>query len=85
MSDRVTNLHTVWMSGHPLGVECECGRRALLSHDKIDAHSGNMKELRQLKFKCLACGSRKVTFRIFQTEAAAQAFEAEADRPGPRF
>jgi hypothetical protein len=63
----------------------ECGRRVLLSHDKIDARDGNMTELRFLKFKCLACGSRMVTFRIFYSEAAARAFEAEADRPGPRF
>ncbi len=42
---RAPNLHTVACSGQPLGVECVCGRRTLLAHDKIDAFKGNMKEL----------------------------------------
>jgi DNA-directed RNA polymerase subunit N (RpoN/RPB10) len=35
MVDRAPNLHTVYMSGQPLGVECVCGRRTLLSHAQL--------------------------------------------------
>ena len=52
------NLHSVYVTLQPLGVECmQCQHRAALAHDKIGAYSGNMKELRQLSFKCTACGS----------------------------
>ena len=52
------NLHSVDASGHPLALVCNaCGHRAALEHEKIDAHSGNMKLLRDLSFKCSKCGS----------------------------
>ena len=81
------NLHSVYMSSQPLGVECVCGRRLLLSHEQLGGCQGNMKELRRLQqqLKCLSCGARPKELRIFQSEEAAKAFELEADRPGTRF
>lgn len=39
-------------------MECiECQHRAALAHDKVGAHPGNMKPVRQLSFKCTECGS----------------------------
>jgi hypothetical protein len=53
------NLHTVYMYGQPLGVECRgCGHRALAFADKVDELKGNMRELHRLRFRCSACGSR---------------------------
>ena len=63
---RVQNLHSVFMSGQPLGVECACGRRQLLSHKQLGGCDGNMKELRRLKeqLKCLGCGQRPKELRV---------------------
>jgi hypothetical protein len=87
MVDRAPNLHSVYMSGQPLGVECECGRRALLSHAQLGGCKGDMKELRRLKeqLKCLGCGKRPKELKTFVNAEQARAFELEADRPGPRF
>jgi hypothetical protein len=87
MAERADNLHTVFMSGQPLGVECVCGRRQLLTHAQLGGCRGNMKELRQLKkqLKCRACGQRPKDLRTFYTAEQVQAFEMEHDRPGPRF
>ena len=75
MVERTPNLHTVAVSGQPLGVECVCGRRVLLAHDKIGARQGNMKELRrQEQLKCLGCGQ--------PAERAQNLFDR---RTGPRF
>jgi hypothetical protein len=84
---RVQNLHSVFVSGQPLGVECVYGRRMLLSHVQLGGCDGNMKELRRLReqLKCLGCGKRPKELRVFLNEADARAFELEADRPGPRF
>ena len=54
------NLHTVYMYGQPLGVECNgCGRRALAFADRVNGFKGNMRELRTLRFLCSKCGSRE--------------------------
>ena len=81
------NLHSVYMSSQPLSVECQCGRRQLLSHEQLGGCQGNMMELRHLKekLKCRACGKRPKELKVFQTVEQARAFELEADRPGPRF
>ncbi len=75
------------MSSQPLGVECACGRRVLLTHEQLGGCQGNMKELRRLKdqLKCLGCGQRPKELRIFGTAEQARAFELEADQPGSRF
>jgi hypothetical protein len=87
MVDRAPNLHTVYMSGQSLGVECVCGRRTLLSHAQLGGCKGDMKELRRLKeqLKCLGCGKRPKELKVFINEAEARAFELEQDQPGPRF
>lgn len=63
--DRVENLHTLDCYGGPLGVECRCGRKAIVSGAALGAHSGNMRELRTLRFVCRECGSRDWTGYIF--------------------
>jgi hypothetical protein len=73
------NLRSVYMTSQPLGVECmQCQRRAALAHDKIDAHSGNMKEVRQLSFKCTTCGSVANTLYMFHSQGEVDAFLAGA-------
>lgn len=57
--DGVQNLHTLDGYGGPLGVECRCGRRALVPPEALGAHSGNMREIRTLRFVCRECGSRQ--------------------------
>jgi hypothetical protein len=42
--DSRDNLHSVHSTCQPLGMKCmQCQHRAALAHDKIGAHSGNMK------------------------------------------
>ena len=55
------------MRGHggPLGVECSCGRRAIVQAAALGAHSGHMKPIKDLKFVCRECGSREWTAVIF--------------------
>ena len=59
------NLHSVDAYGHPLGIVCECGRRALLGLDVTRAHRGSMKLIRDLKLVCRECGSRKFVAFLF--------------------
>lgn len=72
---RTPNLHTVYMHGQPLGVECRsCGHRALAFADKIDECRADMTELRDLRFKCSACGSRDWRGWLFFKTAEAEAW-----------
>jgi hypothetical protein len=60
--DGCENGHTAYVYGHPLGAECEaCGHRALMELDKLGSLNGNMKLLRDFKFKCSSWGSRDVS------------------------
>lgn len=71
----VENLHSLWHSHLPLGVECGCGHRALVDARTLGAHDGNMKELRSLKLRCTACRARgdfKAT--VFSRQDEADAF-----------
>ncbi len=68
------NLRTLALSGHPLGVECGCGHRALVEGKVFGAHEGNMKELADLRLKCTACGSRPKVVRLFYSQAQVDAF-----------
>jgi hypothetical protein len=79
------SLHSVYLSKLPLGVECACGRRALVDPAKVDARDAKMMELRFVKerLKCLKCGKPPTELRVFASESEMRAFEA--DRPGPRF
>lgn len=63
--DGAHNLHTLDSYGGPLGVECRCGRRALVPPEALGAHAGNMREIRRLKFVCRECGSREWRGFIF--------------------
>ncbi len=68
------NLHTLAHSHHPLGVECPCGRRALVDGKVLGAHDGNMTELDHLPLKCSVCGSRPKVVRLFYSQADVDAF-----------
>lgn len=61
----IENLHTLDCYGGPLGVECACGRRAIVPAAALGAHSGNMREIRSLLFVCRECGSRQWTGFLF--------------------
>lgn len=63
--DGIQNLHTLHGYGGPLGVECRCGRRALVPPEALGARAGNMREIRSLKFVCRECGSREWRGFIF--------------------
>lgn len=69
------NLHTLYMYRHGLGVECSsCRRRAVALADKVDDFKGDMRELRDLRFKCTACGSHDWTGCLFVTDAEQEAW-----------
>lgn len=55
------NLHTIYMYGHALGVECKgCSHRALAFAGRdLDDFRANMRELRTLRFVCSKCNSRE--------------------------
>jgi DNA-directed RNA polymerase subunit RPC12/RpoP len=59
------NLRTLWCHGGPLGIECPCGRRAIVPPEALDAHPGNMRAISSLRFVCRECGSRAWTGWIF--------------------
>lgn len=61
----VENLHTLHCYGGPLGVECRCGRRAVVPATALDAHAGNMRQIRSLPFVCQECGAREWTGFLF--------------------
>lgn len=63
--DGIQNLHTLDSYGGPLGVECRCGRRALVPPEALGARPGNMREIRSLAFVCRECGSRQWRGVIF--------------------
>jgi hypothetical protein len=69
------NLHTLAVDGMlPLGVECGCGRRALVDARRLDAFAGNMRSLRSLRFVCQACGSRDWMGWLFTNRDEVDAF-----------
>ena len=63
--DGIENLHTLDCYGGPLGVECACGRRAIVPAAALGAHPGNMRQIRSLPFVCRECGSRAWTGWLF--------------------
>ena len=70
-------LHSLAHSGYPLGVECTCGRRSLLSAAQVGARDGNMTEIRNLRLKCTGCDSRSDwTGAIFSAQKQFDDFEA---------
>jgi hypothetical protein len=77
----IDNLHKVWCSGQPLCVLCRrCLHRAALDHDRIGARSGNMTELREVRFVCSRCGGRDVETRIVHRDADIKRFFDEYRR-----
>lgn len=66
--DGVQNLHTLHGYRGPLGVECTCGRRGVVSAKTLGLYPGNIREIRALPFICRECGSRKWTGWIFTPE-----------------
>jgi hypothetical protein len=72
----IQNLHTLaGTAPHPLGVACEkCDHRRLIDQRRLDAHSGNMRELSTLKFVCTACDGRQFSMWLFHSAEDAEAF-----------
>ena len=72
------NLHTLFHSGHPLGVICTkpgCGHRSTITAAHIGASDGSMRELRSLRFCCSRCGSRDhVAMYLFSSQAEVERF-----------
>ena len=79
---RPYNLHSIWSYGQPLGVECRgCGHRALAFADRVETFKGDMTELRTLRFKCQACGSRDWAGWLLGNPADRDAFIGAAGGP----
>lgn len=69
------NLHSLYMSGHPLGVMCRhCRHRTTFSQDALGAHRGNMRELCTLRFVCKMCGSREIAVYLFNAQSEVDDF-----------
>jgi hypothetical protein len=77
------NAHSAWTYRNPLGAECEgCGHRALIELDMLGQLDGNMKLLKDFKFKCASCGSRDVSLWLFVKRPEADDW---VQTPGPGF
>ena len=65
------NLHSLAGSAG-LGVEClDCHRRAHLTPEALNAHRGDMTEVRSLNFVCTGCKGRKVKLAVMLTPGTA--------------
>lgn len=72
------DLHDVWSSGQPLGVECKhCQHRALISKDCIGARNGSLQCVDTLRFRCTKCGQYKAQVHTFLDRRSAKRFKAE--------
>jgi hypothetical protein len=83
----IDNVRAAIMSRLPIGVEClGCRHRALVDLAKLGGHSGDMRELRMLRFTCADCGGRNVHASIFATQQQVLAFMPDdpADSVGGR-
>ena len=72
---RVSQLHSALSHVFDIGIECECGRRALLPVAQAGATAGSTKMIRDLRLVCAACGSRTFSVSFFsqgQCEAFAR-------------
>lgn len=76
---RPPNLHSLAGSGQPLCVACrKCGHRAAVPHEKVDAFSGNMDEIRSLKLKCSKCEAKDFeAFVVHNAERVALFLEGQ--------
>lgn len=69
------NAHSASGYGHPVGIMCECGHRALIPVARI-GHRGDMAYLRDLKLTCRECGSRQWKGFLFVGPLQVEAFNA---------
>jgi hypothetical protein len=75
------NLHTADWHRQPLGVACGmCSHRGLVPLERIGAHSGDMKPIRDLPLKCSKCGSKWVSAYLFVKREEAEAFMQEGPK-----
>jgi hypothetical protein len=86
----IDNVRAAVLSRLPIGVEClGCRHRALVDLMKLGAHSGDMRELRNLRFTCADCGGKSVRASIFATQQQVLAFmpddPADTVRNSPSF
>lgn len=61
------NLHSVGNTRLPLGVTCACGRKTAVPLHRLGQLEGNMHNVKTLKLKCQACGSRDWKAALFIT------------------
>lgn len=63
-------------NGHPLGLRCSCGHRALIMQDRLPPQigPGSMVKIRSLKWVCSKCGSRRIELVMFWNLVQALAF-----------
>lgn len=73
---RVTNetLHSALTHAHDIGIECQCGHRALLPVARAGATAGSTKMIRDLRLVCAACGARTFEAFLFFRPAQCAAF-----------
>jgi hypothetical protein len=84
--DPASSLHSLYMSGQPMGVECrQCGRRStVFTKDKVEGFRGSMRLIETLRLKCSSCGSRDWQGWKFLSDAETEEWR---ERPlgGPSF
>jgi hypothetical protein len=73
---RVTDetLHSALSHVFDIGIECECGRRALLPVKQTGATGGSTTIIRDLRLVCSGCGSRTFEAFLFFRPAQCAAF-----------
>src|SRR5712664_3397946 len=71
---RDQNLHGADAYRCPIGIECSCGRRALIPLERISAHRGSMMRIKELSLVCAECGSRGYRAFLFLRPQQADAF-----------
>jgi hypothetical protein len=71
-----------------------CGHRAALTHKQIDAHSGNMKSVSELRLKCSKCEAkdfetfimlRTADVLFFMDDTPLEFFRPKTHKDGPEF
>ena len=73
---RVTDqtLHSALSHVFDIGIQCECGRRALLPLARSGATAGSTRMIRDLRLVCAGCGARKFEVFLFFSRAQCAAF-----------
>jgi len=83
--DHGHSLHSLYMRGQPLGVECRaCAHRALVFAGRVEGFKGDMTLLQDLRLLCSSCGARHWTGWLLSDDGDREAFIG-AGRSRPTF